>query len=262
MIINGGPRSQGAFFAQHLTNGETNEQVTLREMRNLAATDIHDAFREMKAVASGTLCKNYFYHSNINPTQDEALSPEQWTTAVDTLERHLRLDGHARFVVEHWKKGRVHRHVVWSRTNVATMRVAVTTDDYAKHQAAARELEEAFGLRAVESVLGPSRSDSRPMRRPESWETFRGQTSGIDPYAMKQALTQLYHECADGAVFAERLTALRLTLVKGDHAEYCLRDSAGHLHSLARRLHRVTASELQAFLRNVSVPSPAESMES
>ena len=261
MIINGGPRSQGAFFAKHLTNGETNEQVMICEIRNLAATNLRDAFREMEAVASGTLCKNYFYHSNINPTEHEALTPEQWVIAVDTLERHLRLDSHARFVVEHRKKGRVHRHVIWSRTNVATMRVAVTTDDYAQHQAAARELEEAFGLRAVESVLGPSRSELRPMRRPQSWETFRGQTSGIDPYTMKQAVTRLYFECPDGAAFAERLAVLGLTLVKGDHAEYCLRDSAGHLHSLARRLDQVTASELRTFLRNVSVPPMAESIE-
>src|SRR5450755_4454820 len=67
MIINGGARSNGAFFAKHLTNGENNEHVTLCEMRNLSADNIPDALQEMAAVAMGTFCKNYFYHANINP---------------------------------------------------------------------------------------------------------------------------------------------------------------------------------------------------
>jgi len=253
MIINGGSRSNSVFFAKHLTNGETNERVTLCEMRNLAATTISDAFREMETVASGTLCKNYFYHANINPTENEQLTHEQWSLAVDTLERYLVLTGHARFVVEHHKKGRTHRHVIWSRINVTTMRAAAMPDDYAKHQAAARELEAAFGLKAVESVLGPDRSTSpRPARRPRTWETFRGQQSGIDPIAMTRTLTQLYHQCSDGAAFAAAIADQGLTLVKG-RAGVCIRDTAGHLHSLARRLDHVSASELRAFLRDLPI---------
>jgi hypothetical protein len=258
MIINGGSRSNGAFFAQHLTNGEHNERVTLCEMRNLAATNISDAFREMEAIAMGTLCKNHFYHANINPTEHETLTQEQWTIAVDTLERHLGLNGHARFIVEHQKKGRTHRHVIWSRIDVSAMRAAVMADDYAKHQAAARELETVFGLKAVESVLGPKRSGNpRPLRRPKTWETFRGQKSGIDPIAMTRTLTRLYHECADGAGFAAALAEHGLTLVMG-RASVCIRDAAGDLHSLARRLDRVSAAELRAFLRDLAIPSLQE----
>jgi hypothetical protein len=257
MIINGGSRRNGAFFAKHLTNGDNNERVTLCEMRNLAATNIPDAFREMEAVAMGTLCENYFYHANINPTENEVLTSEQWTIAVDTLERHLALDGHARFVVEHQKKGRTHRHVIWLRVSVSTMRAAVMADDFAKHQAASRELEEAFGLKPVESVLGPGRSENpRPARRPKTWETFRGQKSGIDPIAMTRTLSRLYHECADGSAFAAALAEHGLTLVRG-RVSVCIRDAAGHLHSLARRLDRVSASELRAFLRELPIaPMP------
>jgi hypothetical protein len=256
MIINGGSRRNGAFFKKHLTNAEFNERVTLCEMRNLAATNIADAFREMEAVAMGTLCRNYFYHANINPTEGEELSAEQWQIAVDTLERYLGLEGHARFVVEHRKKGRTHRHVIWSRIDARSMRAAVMADDYAKHQAAARELEKAFGLTCVESVLGPNRPyGSRPSRRPAAWETFRGQTSGIDPFAMKQALTRLYRECGSAAEFAERLSEGGLTLVKGNRADFCIRDSAGHLHSLTRRIDCVKAADLRSFLRDLAVPS-------
>jgi hypothetical protein len=257
MIINGGSRRNGAFFAKHLTNGEHNERVTLCEMRSLAATNIPDAFREMKAVAMGTLCRNYFYHANINPTEREELTQEQWTIAADTLERHLALDGHARFVVEHQKAGRTHRHVVWSRIDVRAMRAVVMADDYAKHQAAARELEALFELEAVASVLGGARaSGPRPSRRPKAWESFRGQKSGIDPHVMKAALTRLFHECASGREFAQRLSEHKLKLVRGSGTEYCLLDSAGHLHSLARRLGGVNAARLAAFMNDVSFPLP------
>jgi|ERR1700728_2463515 len=256
MIINGGSRRNSAFFKKHLTNAEFNERVTLCEMRNLAATNIADAFREMEAVAMGTLCRNYFYHANINPMDDEDLFAGQWSVAVDTLERHLGLDGHARFVVEHRKKGRTHRHVIWSRIDVRSMRAAVMADDYAKHQAAARELEKAFGLTRVESVLGLQRSKgSRPSRRPATWESFRGQMSGIDPFAMKQAVTRLYRECDNAIAFAEGLSEHGLSLVKGKRTGYCIRDAAGHLHSLARRLDGVKAADLRSFLQDLAVPS-------
>jgi hypothetical protein len=254
MIINGGSRSNGAFFAKHLKDGERNERITLCELRNLAATDIRDALREMEAVAMGTLCKNYFYHANLNPTEDEALTSDQWTIAVDTLERHLQLEGHGRFIVEHLKKGRTHRHVIWSRINVNTMRAALMTDDYAKHQAAARELEQAFGISQVQSVLGPTSSTSpRPLRRLKAWETFRGQASGIDPYMMKELLSRLYHQSDDGTGFTAAIAEHGLTLVKGRRSAVCVRDTAGHLHSLARRLDGVYAVELREFLAGIRV---------
>ena len=249
MIINGGSRSNGAFFAKHLANGEHNERVTLCGIRNLAAMNIADAFREMEAVAMGTLCRNYFYHANINPREHETLTQGQWDAAVTTLERHLRLEGHARFVVEHQKQGRIHRHVIWSRIDVRTMRAVVMTDDYQKHQAAARELEERFSLDKVPSVLGRTRaSGPRPSRRPKTWESFRGQKSGIDPHAMKEALTRLYRECSHGAEFAARLSERGWKLVKGRRTDFCVLDDAGHLHSLARRINGVTAEALRAFM--------------
>jgi hypothetical protein len=258
MIINGGSRRNGRFFSRHLMNGEHNEYVTLCEIRSLAAQNVRDAFREMEAVAMGTLCRNYFYHANINPRDREELTPAQWKMAIDTLERHLGLEGKARFVVEHRKAGRTHRHVIWSRIDVHSMRAAVMADDYAKHQAAARELEEIFGHPGVESVLGRTRaSGPRPSRRPESWESFRGQVSGIDPYEIKLALTRIYHASANGMEFATRLFEQGYKLVRGRKAGMCILDTAGHLHSLARRLDGVTASELRALMRDAFAALPA-----
>jgi len=255
MIINGGARSNGAFFARHLTNGEHNEHVSLCEVHSLIATNVPDALREMEAVAMGTLCRNYFYHANINPREDETLTAGQWNLAVNTLEQHLGLSGHARFVVEHRKQGRTHRHVIWSRIDVKVMRAVKMDNDYAKHQAAARELEASFDHEALPSVLGSNRSAGpRPLRRPKSWESFRGQKSGIDPNMLRQTLTRLYQESNDGVSFAARLSDQGLALVRGDRTGYCVRDQAGHLHSLAKRLHGVKTAELHAFLSDLAVP--------
>jgi hypothetical protein len=255
MIINGGSRSNGRFFAQHLTCAEQNERVTLCEMRNLAAENVLDAFREMEAVAMGTLCKNFFYHANINPLGTEHLTSEQWHKAVDALERHLRLDGHARFVVEHRKAGRIHRHVVWSRIDVKTMRAVKMTDDYEKHQATARELEESFNLERGRSMLGPGRKPgARPQRRPKAWESFRGQRSGIDPWAMKGAVTELYRASKSGTEFAGLLDEHGYALIRGDRADFCIMDKAGQIHSLARRIHGVKASYLREFMKDVNPP--------
>ena len=86
----------------------TNENVNIAEIRGLAARNIRQAFFEMKAVASGTRCKNFFYHANLNPREHEKLTADQWEKAVNALEKKLGLEGQARFVVEHEKNGRVH----------------------------------------------------------------------------------------------------------------------------------------------------------
>jgi hypothetical protein len=254
MIINGGSRRNGRFFTKHLTNGEDNERVSLCEIRNLAASSIADAFREMEAIALGTHCKNYFYHANINPLDAEHLTQEQWQLAVALLEENLGLSGNARFIVEHEKKGRVHRHVIWLRIVVHTMRAVKMTDDYEKHQATSRQLEREFGLRPGRSVLGSGKvKGHRPVRRPQPWESFRGQKSGIDPHAVKAQLTALYMASSNAEDFGRAVKEHGYLLVRGDRRDLCLVDTAGHVHSLARRLDGVTADTLAQFMGAVKL---------
>lgn len=262
MIINGGSRSNARFFAKHLTHAEENERVTLCEIRNLAAETVAEAFREMEAVALGTRCANYFYHANINPLSSEVLTPAQWNQAADTLEENLGLKGHARFIVEHRKKGRVHRHIIWLRIDVNRMVAVEMTDDYEKHQATARQLEREFGLTRGQSILGMKRAKgARPIRRPKPWETFRGQSSGIDPQVMTQQVTSLLRGSADAAEFLSRLSNQGFQLARGDRRDFCIVDAAGHVHSLSRRLRGISATELKAFvgaLKRDAVPSLAQ----
>jgi hypothetical protein len=264
MIINGGSRRAGAFFATHLMRADHNERVTLAEIRGLAALNVRDAFREMEAVASGTRCQNYFYHANLNPREGEQLTPEQWQQAADTLENSLGLTGQPRFVVEHEKDGRTHRHVVWSRIDADTMTAISDSLTYRKHEAAAREIEQACGHEPVESVLVQDRQTQRPDRNPQDWEAFRGQESKLDPKAIKAQVTALWQASDSGPAFAAALEQHGYILARGDRRDFCFVDAAGDEHSLARRISGVKAAEIRNRMSDIDatvLPSVEEARE-
>lgn len=264
MIISGGSRSNWRFFAKHLTNGKDNERVNVIEFRGLASENVLEAFREMDALASGTQCKNFFYHADINPREHEHLSPEQWESSVDRLEKNLGLDGHSRFVVEHEKEGRTHRHVIWSRIDVDSMTAVSDSRNYAIHERTARALETEFDHAAVRSTLTRDAKDKRPERRPKNWETFRGNKSGVDPESVTTEVTALWQKSDSGAAFNAALTERGYLLCKGDRRDFCLIDPAGKEHSLARRIEGVKAAEVRARMADINredLPSVAQGRE-
>ena len=148
------------------------------EIVGLSAATLPDAFREMHALSRGTKCDNYFYQANINPRADEKLTPQQWHKAVDTLEKNLGLTGQPRFVIEHEKEGRTHRHVVWSRIDTERMVAISDSLTAAIHERTSRELEITFDLERGRSVLMPDREFDRPERRPKKHETIRAVDGG------------------------------------------------------------------------------------
>jgi hypothetical protein len=261
VIISGGSRSNWRFFAKHLTNGKDNDRVELAEVRGLAADNVMDALREMDALASGTRCKNAIYHADINPREDEVLTPEQWEQAVDLLERNLGLEGHSRFVVEHEKEGRVHRHVIWSRVDTETMTVVSDSNNYAKHERTARTLEKEFGHEAVRNAVTREPQEKRPERRAKNWERFRGNKSQVDPEQVKAEVTAIWQECDSGTAFTAALRERGYQLCKGDKRDFCIVDPAGQEHSLARRIAGAKAAEIRARLSDIdrdSLPTVEE----
>ncbi len=240
---------------------DENEQVMVAEIRGLAAENIRDAFREMHAIASGTRCTNYFYHANLNPRDDERLTPQQWEVAADTLERELGLTGQPRIIVEHEKGGRTHRHVVWSRIDADSMTAISDSLTYQKHERAARTLEQTFGHDALDSVLVKDREKERPERNPKDWESFRGQESKRDPKAVKAEVTALWERTDSGQAFAAALREYGYILARGDRRDFCIIDAAGDDHSLARRVSGVKAAQIRARMADIdraALPSVAE----
>ena len=245
MIIKGGSRSHRRFFATHLLNGKDNERVRVVEVRGFSKADVRSAFCDMEAVAKGTHCENFFYHADMNPREGERLTDEQWTRAADILERQLGFDGQPRVFIEHEKKGREHRHIVWQRIDPDTMTARPDSLTYRKHEAAAREIERECDLQPVASVLVKDRDTPRPQRRARDWEGFRGAQTGIKPEDVKAEVTALWKESRDGAEFRTALAEKGYLLCKGDRRDYCIIDPAGNDHSLARRIDGAKAADIR-----------------
>ena len=261
MIIKGGSRSNRRFFARHLMNSQDNERVRVVGFQGFAHEDVDDAFRDMEAVAKYTRCKNFFYHVSMSPGEDERLTDVQWDKAVDTLEKHLGLDGQSRIVFEHEKHGRVHRHVVWSRIDLDTMTARPDSLTYKKHEQSAREIERQCELQPIASVLVKDRELPRPPRRSRDWEGFRGKQGGMNPDEVKAEITALWQESDSGPAFKAALESHGYQLCKGDRRDFCIIDPVGQEHSLSRRVAGVKAAEIRERLSGIerdALPSVAE----
>lgn len=266
MIIKGNPAGNVGFWTRHLQSTD-NERAEVVEIRGLLAEDLPTGLREMEAVAAGSRSHgNFMYQANISPLAYEHLTPEQWTEAVDTLEKNLGLEGHQRIVVEHEKRGedgelRTHRHVIWNRVDVDDLRVADMGGNWRTHERTARELEQRFDL-----TPSPGHDRGSLDRKPalELWEIRAAERSGIAPADVKAELTELWRQSESGQGFAAALDERGYILAKGDRRDFCVIDQAGDVHSLARRLDGVKAAEVRARMVDVdrdSLPTVAEARQ-
>jgi hypothetical protein len=249
MIISGGSRCDWKYWAKHLTKNEENERVHIAEIKGLASHTVHDALHEMSLLALGSRAVNFIYHADINPREEERLSPEEWDEAVDRLERNLGLEGHSRIVVEHEKEGRVHRHVVWNRIDPDRMTVVSDYRDWIKHQATSRELEAAFGLEPVNGVIGPD--GKRVKRRAKNYETRRGKETGLTPEQVGAELTAAWTLADTGKAFAAAIDERGYVLAKGDGRDFVVIAPDGTTHSLARRIDGAKAADVRKRMKDV-----------
>lgn len=261
MICKGGSRRAGGFFAHHLMNAEDNERVEVKEMRGFVSETVPDAFREIDIIAAGTRVRNPFYHCSLSPRESEHLTSEQWNIAVDTLEKNLGLEGHARFQVEHEKEGRVHRHIVWNRLD-ENLKLTSDSFTYQAHDKTRRELEQLFDHEPTPDTPQPSQRKSREFA---DWENFRGSQTGIRPENVKEEITALYHASDSGAAFQSALEHSGYTLCRGDKRDtLCVIDSAGDSHALVRRIDGIKTAQLREFMADIdphTLPSVKEATE-
>jgi hypothetical protein len=250
MVVNGASRRSVGFWAKHLANDKKNDRAELKEIRGLGATNLRDGLLEMQDDARHTRCQNFFYQANFNPCAHERLTEEQWQRAFEIFEKHRGIpEGQARIVYEHEKEGRIHRHVIWSRIDLEKMRAWPDPLDAKVCHAASREISEELGLERTISPFDKDREGPRPERAPKSYEMFRGLRSGLDPREIKSEVTRIFRDSRNGADFAAGLKQQGYELVQGDRRDYCILDSAGEVHSLARRLDGINAKQLREFMQ-------------
>ena len=92
MIPKASQRGGGKDLATHLLNAFDNEYVEVAEVSGAVAPDLHGAFAEWEAIATGlTKCRNYLYSLSVNPDLGQGqLSRAQY---VDYIDRGMALPG-------------------------------------------------------------------------------------------------------------------------------------------------------------------------
>ncbi|MBV9017602.1 MAG: hypothetical protein JO058_18300, partial [Alphaproteobacteria bacterium] len=123
LVIKARSRRSVRYWTGHLTNTTENDRVELIEKRGLLSERVRGLLREMEHYGQlARRCQNFLHIASFNPAMHERVSDEQWEQIYEIYERRRGIPPRQpRFVVEHEKKGRIHRHVVWLRLDVTTL---------------------------------------------------------------------------------------------------------------------------------------------
>lgn len=266
MILNGNIRAGGQELASHLLNDRHevdplqhrqsptigNEKVHVAEVRGFVADDLHGAFAEAEAIASGTRCRKPLYSLSINPSK--TMTQEQYVHAIDKIERKLGLEDQARAVVFHVKNGREHCHVVWSRIDSETMKARSNAFDRQKLREVSRELCHDFG-HELPKHLAEDRGVDRfnEASQPTLAEQAQQSRSGITPEERREAVTKAYEISDSAGAFRHALKERGYTLARGDKRGFVVVDMAGDVHSLTRQVNGAKGKDIETKLMLKSV---------
>lgn len=248
MILKGSQRAGGAQLAAHLLNERDNDHVTLGEMRGFAADDLHGAFKEAQAVASGTRCKQYLFSLSLNPPIGADVSEAQFERVANEAEKALGLEGQPRAIVFHEKEGRRHAHIVWSRIDPNEMRAINLAHFKNKLTALSRELYLEHGWQLPDGLKPDGLRNSLNFNLDE-WQ--RAKRQGVDPREIKAAFRDAWNRSDSQAAFANALAEYGYFLGKGDRRGFVAIDLEGNVHSVARAAG-IKAKDVRAKLGDPS----------
>lgn len=254
MVIKGSSRGHSRRdvrrLAAHLMSGE-NETAEIIAMDGVVASDLLDAFEEMRALSRGTRCRKAIYHASINVAADEAESVglPKWQEAADELGRRLGLEGHQRVLVLHRKHGREHLHVVWGRVNPVTLKTVSDSGNYRTHEQVSRTMEERWGLKPVLGVHTRPKGTARPVAQATHQDWQASVRTGVPAMDVARRLEAAWAASTDGASFKREAEARGLCLANGRRGIVAV-DEVGTPHSLARRLGK-RAAEVHARLADL-----------
>ena len=251
MILKGSQRKGGTDLATHLLNEFDNDDIDISELKGTVAGDLHGAFAEYEAAASGTRCSKPLYSLSINPSSP--ITRGQYQSAIERIEHRLGLSGQKRAVVFHVKNGREHCHVVWSRINIKTMTAIHISHDHLKLRTLARELAAEFNL-----SLPPGLREDRPYdvkyreRGMSMGEKAKAEETGITPKQRKKYITDIYNDSANPEQFVSKMERVGYVLAKGDRRNFVIIDRYGHIHSLSRQIDGVKAKDLRTIFSSLN----------
>ena len=140
MIVKGGSVSpgHGNNLANYLLHDRKNERSELIQLRGSAGKSLEDAVQEWSLTAAGTRCKLPIYSASINPRGTRSSAASNICVRPTSSRRSWPHGPAAGGGHPSERKGREHAHVVWSRIDIDRMRAISDSNNFRKHELAAR----------------------------------------------------------------------------------------------------------------------------
>ena len=252
MWIQGRRRGGAKALATHLRKTDENESVAVKELEGfshdaMTGENLENALKQMEAIGYGKGGARNLFHTIIAPAYGETLTAAQQKVMVNIYAEQMGFKGHQYALVEHWKKGKQHFHLVFNIIDPATGKTHELKWSKQKEWNISRDLEKAFGL----STPQPKGKASR------TWETQRGKRTGIDTRKMRKEVTAIFRASSTAQEFATALDKAGYTLTRTHDKKLLLVDKFGDTHGLMRRIEGKTLADLrQKFTDIGTMPLP------
>ncbi|WP_067564322.1 relaxase/mobilization nuclease domain-containing protein [Halofilum ochraceum] len=251
MIIKSSCRDSRGLGA-HL-EAEENEIARLTQTEGVLSLDTESAVTELVEQGAGSRTRSPLVHASISPQRP--MTDEQWERAWDEWERARGLQGQAFVEVEHRKKGRSHRHRVYSRVDLERQSVIKQSHEKRINERVARSLEIEFEHdlvpgrhnRAVQRwaeengrpdlAAGVAAAADRPRPRAQlshnDWQ--QQERTGVDLEAVTDAAFDAWRRSDSLDALESALGEHGLALAAGRKTAQLV-DQAGECHDLRRTL--------------------------
>jgi len=248
-VVKGRSRGNGSQLANYLLQNKENDSVQVLDIRGTShPQDLKKSLLEMSLSSELTKGKHGLYHLQFNPAigEDQTMTPEDWLTAADILDKHLELDGHKRAIVLHEKNGRIHAHISWERYDYETGKLWDDGLNYRKHDQAREE---------IERVLGHERT--------------RQQEKEQDPQELKKSdykreLSDFWEQATDGESFAKEAEKAGYQIAIGDDRRpWRIITPEGESLDLVRQLETAKTKDVRERLQPIrdQLQTEAEALE-
>lgn len=230
MIIKGRCRGNGSQLGRYLLNTLDNDRAEFLTMQGATSNDPRRALLEMSLTSEITGRTDAgLYHMQLSPRASEAdMTFEEKTRSIEITAKTMGLDGHRWALFEHEKDGRTHLHLVFERYDHETGRMWSDTNNYEKHQQAARQMEIEFG-----------------------WQLTHEKKNVLDR-DIKAHITDLWHESDNGREFVQAMHKAGFEVTQGmDKRPYQIIDQYGTVHDLTRQLQGIKQRDVSEYLNSI-----------
>lgn len=248
MIVKARAGQGGPALARYLEGGK-NENAELLELRNMDAPSLKAAIYDMDGLARGSRCDAHALHVQLRAAPGERLSAEHWREAFDRTADAFGMAQHqAAIVLHHQQDGTTHAHFVFNRVHPETLKAADLWQNYAKHKALARQMEQDWNLQPVPDR---KREHARDYSREGQPETEQARRQGQNVHDLREHVRHLWACSANGHEFADALEAEGYQLARGDKRDYVVLDATGSPYSLGSRTTGAKAKDVREKLQDL-----------